>query len=276
MKTLLFILTLILPLAALNSCSDVQGSISEIKQGIGFDKVFNFVMGNNSDKKVVVESTIVRGTFFLADGTYSTSTDYVVPRINIPFLKVYIEKLRNKGGGYVWLSYIDNASKDNECLFIKVTISLHTSPKPNFMGGGAISYQKNLRNFEALHSKELKDSILEVSDFIAREQKFLDAANSLLNQKVYVKSSRNTLSDVSGSVKSAIKVLTDARRNNLITDCALIGFSDFQNDPVCPALQPDPSVKVFNLISQPGKSKNCVSGSQEVMDVDYLFSILKL
>ena len=104
----------------------------------------------------------------------------------------------------------------------------------------------------------------------------LYAANSMLRDKVYIKSVRNELSDVSGSVESAIKILSDAKRDNVIQEGILIGFSDFENDPVCMPLKPDPTIRVFNLISQPGKSKNCVIGSQEIMDIDYLLSILKL
>ena len=274
-------LTLIL---GLSNCSEVQKKLQMAGFSFGSDpknegepgKAFGFFKTGNDSRVTVANGNQIRGIYLLADGTYSTSIDYVVPRLNTTFLEVLIDKLRHNGGGYIWLSYIDDASKDNECLYLKITTSLITTEKPNFMESGAVNYQKNLKKFEALHSKEMNDSILEVSEMNNRKQKFLDAAYSLLNQKVYLKSYRNKLSDVSGSVQSANKVLTDARRNSMITDCILVGFSDFQNDPDCPALQVDSSVKVFNLISQSGKSKNCISGSQEVMDSDYLLSILKL
>ena len=159
---------------------------------------------------------------------------------------------------------------------MRVTCPRGTSPKPNFMANGAVSYKKLKLEWETNHLREISDSLSEVEQFSLKKKEMLYAANSMLRDKVYIKSVRNELSDVSGSVESAIKILSDAKRDNVIQEGILIGFSDFENDPVCMPLKPDPTIRVFNLISQPGKSKNCVIGSQEIMDIDYLLSILKL
>ena len=284
MKNVLYMILALSLTLFMSSCTEIlekfknfePASRSEINKDTAFGKVLKLFKSGTEEKVVVLKNDQIKGIYLLPDGTYSTSSEYVVPKLTDTFLNALIDKLRNAGGGYIWLSYIDDVSKDNECLYVRVTSCLHTNSAPDYMSDGAVNYQKNRKNFLALREKELKDSIREASEMKIKKQNFLAAANSLLTQKVYVKSDRNKLSDVKGSVQSAIKVLSDARRNGLITECLLIGFSDFQNDPDCPKMQPDSSIKVFNLISQPGKSKNCVSGSQEVMDVDYLLSILKL
>jgi len=282
MKTLLFILVLLLPIG-LSNCTEIQKKFSNLsvssispaknsfvqKVGEGINENSTATGQGNESKKSIT------GYFVLGDGTYSNTMDYVVPRLNTSFLERLINKCRLEGGGFIWVSYIDAKSRDNETLFIKVSAPVHgTIAKPNFMADGAINYKKKKTAWESQYRKVVSDSLAEVQQFSKMKQKFLDDSYSLLKNKVYIKSERNRLSDVTGSLESAMKVLTDAKRNNVIQNCAIIGFSDFENDPDCPALQPDPAVKVYNLISQPGKAKSVMPGTMEVIDVDYLFSTL--
>lgn len=282
MKKLLYLLIFLLPIG-LSSCNEIQKKFQDLKiSTIGAEK-------SASNQKVetapsVTASSMVdakdsktgaSGYFVLADGTYSNTTDYVVPNLTTDFLERLINKVRIEGGGLIWVSYIDAKSRDNESLFIKVRRPVAGgSQKPNFMTNGAINFKKNKAAWEAQNHKAIMDSALEAQQFSKMKQEFLDNAYSLLKNKVYLKSVRNQLSDVVGSLESAMKVLTDAKRNNAIKDCSIIGFSDFENDPKCKALQLNPAVKVYNLISQPGKSKSVIPSSMEVIDTDYLFSIL--
>lgn len=282
MKNILLTLVLLLPLG-LSNCTEIQKKFSDITvssnnvvKNVSAQKVGEGTYENPTTKGMGNESKVgITGYFVLGDGTYSNSIDYVVPRLNTSFFERLINKCRLEGGGLIWVSYIDAKSRDNETLFIKVPAPVQgTIAKPNFMADGAINYKEKKTAWESQYRKVVSDSLAEVQQFLKMKRKFLDDSYSLLKNKVYIKSERNKLSDVIGSLESAMKVLTDAKRNNVIQNCAIIGFSDFENDPDCPELQPDPAVKVYNLISQPGKAKSVIPGSMEVIDVDYLLSII--
>jgi hypothetical protein len=282
MKNILLTLVLLLPLG-LSNCTEIQKKFSDltvssnsVAKNVSAQKVGGGINENSTATEHDNESKVsITGYFVLGDGTYSNTMDYVVPRLSTSFLERLINKCRLEGGGFVWVSYIDTKSRDNETLFIKVSAPVHgTTAKPNFMAEGAVNYKKRKLAWESQYRKVLADSLAEAQQFSKMKQKFLDDSYSLLKNKVYIKSERNKLSDVMGSLESAMKVLTDAKRSNVISNCAIIGFSDFENDPDCPAMQADPAVKVYNLISQPGKAKSAIPGSVEVIDVDYLLSIL--
>jgi len=247
----------------MNSCSNFQRKVQVL---LSSKPATTSTQASNPQKS---------GYYILADGTYSTFQDYTVPKLKISFLKILINRLRAKNGGAIWLSYIDNNSKNNQTLFILIPRPLKVKSKTNFMLKGAIHFQEEKQNWEVHHAQEIADSVNEARLFDQKVQGFLQKAKTLLQTKVYVRSFRNQMSDVTGSVKSAIQTLHEAKENQIVQYCTIIGFSDFQNDPPDSTLKPDPSIRVYNLISQPGKAKNSVPGSHEISDVDYLLSILK-
>ena len=274
MKTPLLLLIFLL-LLGLSNCTDTDTRFSKLTSSLITNKEKKIDESNKFSESTAKVNQMVRGFFILPDGTYSTSKDYVVPKLSSTFLEKIIDKLRTDGGGLIWLSYIDDKSKDNATLFLRVpSVKARMVSRPNFMASGAINFKKEKLKWENQNRTETLDSIKEAEQFQSKKQRFLDDAYSMLKNQVYVKSERNKLSDVSGSIESALKVLNDAKRNNVIQDCYLVGFSDFENDPDCPAIQLDPAIKAYNLISQPGKAKSVIPGSMEVTDVDYLLSIL--
>lgn len=263
MKRSIYTFAFVLVLVTMNSCSNFQ------------NKVRGLLSSKPASSSTQVSHPEKTGYYILADGTYSTFQDYTVPKLKISFLKILIDRLRTKNGGAIWVSYIDNNCKNNQTLFILVPKPLHTKSKTNFMAKGAIHFQQEKKDWEIHHAQEVADSANEMKTFVQKEQEFLQKAKTLLQTKVYVKSYRNQMSDVTGSVRSAIQTLHEAKENQIVQNCTIIGFSDFQNDPPDSTLKPDPSIRVYNLISQPGKAKNSVPGSHEISDVDYLLSILK-
>lgn len=283
MKSPFYFFVFLLPIIGLSSCNEIQKqfpnlkvtSVSAIKDESNQKAAQGFSESASSKVDGKVSKVGAAGYFILADGTYSTSTDYVVPKLDASFLERLINKVRSDGGGLIWVSYIDARSRDNESLFIKVPQpAIGALTKPNFMAEGGINFKKKKTAWESQNRINVSDSIAEAQQFSKMKQEFLDDAYALLRNKVYIKSERNKHSDVTGSLESAMKVLTDAKRNKAIKDCTIIGFSDFENDPNCPALQLDPAVKVYNLISQPGHAKSVIPGAMEVIDVNYLLTIL--
>jgi hypothetical protein len=257
-------IALIVVVVSFSSCQDSTINISSIKELILQDKV------------VSDEPQKVPGYFIIADGTYSGQVIYSVPKLNTDILFRIIQDCRSHGSGWIWVSYLDNKSSDNEILVYEVNKALMTSPKPGKKEGGYINHKQVLEVWKKKHELEFADSIAEHKKFNADSKEFLNQVEKLLSSKVYVRSERNRQSDVVKSVNSATQVLTNALFLGNITDATIIGFSDFENDPNNDEVIPlNPQIKVYNLISQPGASKNAIKSSVELESIQSIYKVLK-
>lgn len=218
----------------------------------------------------------IPGFYFLADGTYSTSSEYMVPKLTPATIDSLIGYYRScSRTAHLWVSFIDNNGKDNDCLYFEIIAPKTTSKRPGANEGGYIKHEKVMADWKLKQDAELRDSINECNAFSKRKSEFISGLTALLNNKVYVRSPRNQFSDVVGSLNSANRMLTDQVELEKITAPFIIGFSDFQNDP--PVQFPfsvDSRIRVFNLISQPGASRNSVLHSTEMVSPQDLLKVI--
>ena len=218
-------------------------------------------------KKEIVEPVRKKGIVLIADGTYSGLSTYKVPTLTCGLTKQIIEGLRTHGGGIVWVSYIDNNSNDNEMLQMEVKPArLCPTPSPTVQKSGYVNFPKEKAKWEQIHQQEIDDSIADDKRFYELKGQFIDEVNRLLSSKVYVQSTRNKWSDVNGTILSAKVILNNALSSGRIDDPIIVGFSDFEHDAmVNVSIEPDNRIKVYNLISQPGKSKRTIVESVELI-----------
>ena len=259
-NTMKSVITALFLTVALSSCEYLPESLKSI---IGI-------------KKEVVAPVSKQGIVLLADGTYSGSNTYKVPELNFHFVAQVIDSLYMNGGGIVWVTYIDNSSDDNETLQFEVPMIARCTTKfPTIKETGYVKYPQAKANWVKLHQQEVADSLAKSKDFTEKKDKFLTSVNKLLMKTVYVQSSRNQWSDVNGTVESAGKMLEVALQNRRIDEGYIVGFSDFEHDAKKNStLAIESRLKVFNIISQPGKSKRSVPESVEmVTEQDVLRSI---
>lgn len=227
-------------------------------------------------KKEIVEPVRKKGVVLIADGTYSGKSTYKIPELNFLFVGQVIDSLYVNGGGIVWVTYIDNYSDDNETLQLEVPMIARCATKfPTIKETGYVKYPQAKADWEKLHQHEVADSLAKSKDFAEKKGEFLISVNNLLKGTVYVQSSRNQWSDVNGTVESAGKILEFALQTQRIDEGYIVGFSDFEHDAKKNStVTIDSRLEIFNMISQPGKSKRSVDESVElVTEQDVLRSI---
>jgi len=228
-------------------------------------------------KDITKESQHKKGIVLIADGTYSGSQYYVVPQLTVEFTSFIISKLRCNGGGMLWVTYIDNLSQDNECLSLEIPTPLNVSSNPPKVNEtGYVKHKKVKKDWQNRHDKLLRDSLKEVETFNQLQTQFIEKLYFILQNKVYVQSNRNKWSDVNGSVSSAQIILKQALNSKLIDRAFIVGFSDFEDDAKKSAYTPVTDIQIFNIISQPGKSRNSIKGSIEIVSENELTKNLKL
>lgn len=215
------------------------------------------------------------GIVLLADGTYSGTQFYVVPPLTINFVSILIDKMRSSGGGTIWVSYIDDRSQDNECISFDVPppLSVPYDP-PTVLKTGYIKFRMEKQKWQQNYDRLKQDSINELLEFNKARLEFIKRLDTILTTKVYVRNSRNLRSDVNGSVMSAQNILRQALQFGHIHNAYIIGFSDFEDNVRTSEFTPENAIKIFNLISQPGRSNKSITSSIElVSENDVLKSI---
>lgn len=256
MKTYLATLMLI----TLTSCNNLDGGLLK---SIGITK-----------REVIIEQK--KGIVLVADGTYSGSSIYKVPMLSSSFVSQIIDSLRENRGGIIWVTYIDNISDDNETIQFEVPVKrICSTPMPTVKDMGYLKLPEEKSKWEKIHQQELNDSLVESKIFRENKLTFVQKVNQLLTSTVYVHSARNQWSDVNGTINSAIKILEIAIDNQSVEEGYIVGFSDYEDDAKRYETEIiDEKLKVYNLISQPGKSKRTISKSIELISEQDVLRII--
>ncbi|MBL0335658.1 MAG: hypothetical protein IPP73_10260 [Chitinophagaceae bacterium] len=201
----------------------------------------------------------------IADGTGSGYTQYSVPKVEQTYLNRMADSIHTNGGGRLWLSYIDNDSKNNQCLYLPIPGSILKETKPS-IGSGETSFEADDKKkaWEKRVAGFSQDSANHEAAYQKAKEKFLNDCVLILTKKIYLPGSpQNQWSDVIGSLNSSFETF------NAITDTLpahkyVVAFSDLQHD--APQLKPAPKLnsipKGLTLIAvnpAPGSSKNVPS-----------------
>lgn len=215
--------------------------------------------------------------FYIADPTGSGYTQYLIPQIEVAHLNRMADSIHRHGGGRLWLSYIDDDSKNNECIYLLIPAGLLKENEPPVLKGETSfeaddrkkAWQKRVAGFS-------QDSSAHETAFQTVKAKFLKDCEDLLTKKIYIKgSSRNQWSDVIGSMNASFKTL----RNISDTVAAykyVIAFSDLQHDiprtKKTISLDSLPSgVTLIAVNPSPGSSKKCTQQLIELENPERVF-----
>lgn len=167
-------------------------------------------------------------SYILADGTGSTNQTYNIPRVTPEFVNQIADETYNTGGK-LYLSHIDNDSRNNKLLYLDIEKKIVISDKPERESQEtSFEYTKRLSKWEENNVKLAKDLKDQVKAFQKKKSRFLKDVKKLLSKKVYVKSKENKWTDVIGSLNSAFATLSQDGNENVKK--YVIGFSDMEQD----------------------------------------------
>ncbi len=209
--------------------------------------------------------------YYVADGTGDCYIKYAIPKVELEHLSRAADSIHRHNGGRLWLSYFDNDSKNNLCIYMSVPAFAEKQPKPETKSGEtSFEADDKLKAWEKATENFSFDSLTKEKLYQQQKGKFLKECETVLSTKVYVKGLKENLwSDIIGGLNSSFKTF------NAISDTTpahkyLVAFSDLQND--APYLNPKPTleniptgVKVIAVNPAPGSSKKC---TQEVTELE--------
>jgi hypothetical protein len=225
-----------------------------------------FVANNITGKEsppAVVKTVYQHWIYFIADGTGDCYIKYSIPVLGVDHLTRAADSIHKHNGGKLWLSYFDNDSKNNLCVYLSVPSSLVKQAKPEVISGEtSFEASDKLKAWEAKTANFSNDSLANEAHYQKQKEKFLKECELVLTQKVYVKGLKENLwSDIIGGLNSSFRTF------NAISDKTpaykyVVAFSDLQND--APYLKPKPhlenmpdGVKLIAVNPAPGSSKKC-------------------
>lgn len=216
-------------------------------------------------KKIVTKTDVA----LIADPTGSTYQNYAIPQIDTNFISNLADIIYQTGGGCVWLSYIDNDSKNNSVLYFPVSSPLYKDRKPERNSGETYyEYDRRIKKYATDTKYFTEDSLKNFYNYLLQKEKFLKSCDDLLS-RLYVKNSpANQWSDVIGSLNAAFYTLETIRDSSV--NKYLVCFSDLQQDT--PHLNPSPvlhnipgDIKFLAVNPVPGSSKMV---TQNVIEID--------
>jgi hypothetical protein len=196
--------------------------------------------------------------YLIADGTGSTYQEYAIPQIDTVFISNILDITYERGGGYLWLSYISRNSRKNQVLYFNVPTPLLKIIEPERNSGETFyEYDKKQKIYSADTSNFTEDSLRYINNYLSAKEAFLKLCCKLLN-RIYIKNSPdNQWSDIIGSLNAAFYTMRTIQSSSV--NKYLVCFSDLQEDmpnvkkiPKLQDIQNDVKILVVNPI--PGSS----------------------
>lgn len=224
-----------------------------------------------------VKTQVEKEVYVIADGTGSRYQNYAIPELDTLFIRKVLDAMYDHDGGRFWLSYIDQDSKNNQVLYIKVDMRKKTTKPVRIEGETSFAYSNRKKNWE-LGIPQLKlDSIRHLNQFISQRDRFITQANEML-KKVYTKgTSDNLWTDATGSLNAAVSTVSQS--NNDTSEIYIVCFSDMEQDT--PYLSPKSvlneipfNIKVFAVNPVKGSSRMIADNILEIEHTDRLFEIM--
>ena len=242
-----------------------------------------FVANNISGKDLppaTVKPVYQNWLYFIADGTGDCYIKYAIPKIELEYLGRAADSIHKNNGGRLWLSYFDNDSKNNLCVYLFVPGSITRLAKPEPVSGEtSFEASDKMKAWKEKTANFLRDSLVNEAHYQKEKGKFLKECEAVLTQKVYVRELKENLwSDIIGGLNSSFKTF------KAITDSTpahkyVIAFSDLQND--APYLNPKPKldnipdgVKLIVVNPAPGSSKKCTQNVIELEAPDRVYETI--
>jgi hypothetical protein len=225
----------------------------------------------------IVAPKIEKEVYVIADGTGSRYLNYAIPELDTVFINNILNLLYDHDGGKFWLSYIDQNSKNNQVLYMKVEPRRRTTKPIRKEGETSFSYSSRVKDWENTKPEYRHDSISHLNHFVSYRDEFIEQANAMLN-KIYIKGTiDNQWTDAIGSLNSA--VLTISQSANNTSDKYIVCFSDMEQD--APYLNPQPvlnsipsEIQVLAVNPMQGSSQMISDNILEVEHVDRLLEIM--
>lgn len=241
----------------------------------GFKNAANQFVEKNiigkEDPPPIIKTQYQRDVFYIADPTGSGYTQYLIPQIEIAHLNRMADSIHRYGGGRLWLSYLDDDSKNNECIYLPIPAGLLKEKEPLVVKGETSfeaddrkkAWQKRVAGFS-------QDSAAHETAFKTAKDKFLKDCEELLGKKVYIRGSRhNQWSDVIGSLNASFKTFRNIS-DTVATYKYVVAFSDLQQDiprsKKATSLENIPAGLILIAVNpSPGSSKKC---TQQVVELE--------
>lgn len=242
-----------------------------------------FVENNITGKEAVPPAASIkylRDVYYVADGTGSGYTQYSVPKVEIPHLSRMADSIHQHGGGRLWLGYVDNDSKNNQCIYLLIPGIISKEPGPSVVTGEtSFEADDKKKAWEKRTANFTQDSVTHETAYQKAKEKFLGDCDLLLTKKVYVPgSSQNQWSDVIGSLNASFKTFKTIS-DTIPAYKYVVAFSDLQHD--APRLKPagkldsiPNGVKLIAVNPSPGSSKKCTQQVIELEAPERVFEII--
>lgn len=242
-----------------------------------------FVENNITGKDVVSPAANIRylnDVYYVADGTGSGYTQYLVPKIEIAHLNRMADSIHWHGGGRLWLGYVDNDSKNNQCIYLLIPGIITKEPGPSVVSGEtSFEADDKKKAWEKRTSNFAQDSATLESAYQKAKAKFLGDCDLLLTKKIYIPgSAQNQWSDVIGSLNASFKTFKTIS-DTIPAHKYVVAFSDLQHD--APRLKPagkldsmPNGLKLIAVNPSPGSSKKCTQQVIELEAPERVFEII--
>lgn len=169
--------------------------------------------------------------YFLADGTDVEDQRTAVPHLDTTVMARTIDLLRAHAGGKVWMSWVDQWSRDNQVLYLDVPVppAGRSEPERNALESED-DYRKRIEQLD--HERKAAEQRIASAEERFRQQRhtFLTKAQALLEQEVYrYGHPQHRWSDVHGALNGANRVLTRRDRQEPF-DRLLVCWSDLYHN----------------------------------------------
>ena len=169
--------------------------------------------------------------YFLADGTDVEDQRTAVPHLDTAVMGRTIDLLRANAGGKVWMSWVDQWSRDNQVLYLDVPVPAAgwSKPERNALDSDD-DYRKRLAALDTEREAVERRIASAEERFQQQRAAFLAQAQVLLEQEVYRHGHpQHRWSDVHGALNGANRVLTRRDRQEP-WDRLLVCWSDLYHN----------------------------------------------
>jgi hypothetical protein len=169
--------------------------------------------------------------YFLADGTDVEDQRTAVPHLDTAVMGRTIDLLRAHAGGKVWMSWVDQWSRDNQVLYLDVPVppAGWSKPERNALESDD-DYGKRIAAMDPEREASERRTATAEERFRQQRAAFLNEAHTLLEQEVYRPGHpQHRWSDVHGALNGANRVLTRRDRQEPF-DRLLVCWSDLYHN----------------------------------------------
>jgi hypothetical protein len=248
-------------------------------------KIINNFIGKNivgSESPVVTKkaANYQYWIYLMADGTGDCRSTYNIPRLEITHLSRIIDSIHNWGGGRIWLSYFDNDSRNNPCVYLRVQAKITRPERPSSVSGEtSFEAQDKLNEWRKRTANLIRDSISSEGIYLENKAEYLKQCDGILKTRVYVYDLKtNKFSDIIGGMNNAFKVIGSIPDTKPALKY-LVTFSDLQHDAPDIKLEPvldrvPVGLSIININPAPGSSKKCTEEVTEVESPERLFELV--